>query len=158
RAARVRPLSRPCGARPSAAMATPWRDHAAALRWVTVLLALLSGCSTLVPLPAGPTPAPPAAHAAWARVLAKHVDAAGEVDFPALASDRADLDSYVRHVAQVPLQSVPGGPLRLAHMINAYNALSMYNVLESGTPASLAGWAKLEFFVLRKFDVGGHAM
>lgn len=126
--------------------------------WAMVLLALLAGCSTLVPSPDVPTPTPQAAQAAWARVLASHVNAAGEVDFQALAGDRADLDRYVRHVAQVPLDSLPDGPVRLAHMINAYNAMSMYNVLQSGTPASHAGWAKLRFFVLRKLEVGGQAM
>jgi hypothetical protein len=61
-------------------------------------------------------------------------------------------------VAAVPLDSLPDGALRLAHMINAYNALSMYNVLQSGIPATHAGWAKLRFFVMRKLEVGGQAM
>lgn len=122
-----------------------------------VVLALLAGCSTLVPAPAVPPPTPAAAHAAWARVLATHVNALGEVDFHALARDREALDRYVRHVAEVPLDGLPDGPVRLAHMINAYNALSMYNVLESGIPATHAGLAKLRFFVLRKFEIGGQA-
>jgi len=123
-----------------------------------MLLALLVGCSTPGPAPSGPAPTPQAAHAAWARVLERHVNAAGEVDFKALANDRADLDSYVRYVAQVPLASLPEGPERLAHMINAYNALSMVNVLQSGIPATHAGWAKVRFFVLREFEVGGQAL
>jgi hypothetical protein len=127
--------------------------------WLPVLLALLTGCSALVPAPAvTPPPTPQAALAAWARVLATHVNAAGEVDFVALAHDRADLDRYVRHVSQVPLESLPDGPVRLAHMINAYNALSMYNVVHSGIPATHAGWAKVSFFVLRRLEVGGRAL
>jgi hypothetical protein len=123
------------------------------------LLLMVAACSTLVPTPAvAPPTTPQAARAAWARALANHVNAAGEVDFAALAHDRADLERYVRHVAQVPLHSVPDGPERLAHMINAYNALSMYNVLQSGIPVTHAGWAKLRFFVLRKLEVGGSAM
>jgi hypothetical protein len=128
------------------------------LSWVAVLLALLSGCSTLVPAPAVPAPTPQAAHAAWARVLATHVNELGEVDFQALARDRGDLDRYVRHVSEVSLDGLPDGPIRLAHMINAYNALSMYNVLQSGIPATHAGWAKLRFFALRKLDIGGQAL
>ncbi len=121
-------------------------------------LMLLAGCSTLVPVPALPSPTPQAALASWARVLARHVNERGEVDFEALAKDPADLDRYVRHVAELPLNSLPDGTPRLAHMINAYNALSMYNVLQSGIPATHAGWAKLRFFVLRKFDIGGQTM
>ncbi len=117
------------------------------------MLMLLSACSTLVP-----APTTQAAHAAWARVLATHVNERGEVDFEALAQDRADLDRYVRHVATVPLASLPDGVARLAQMVNAYNALSMYNVLQSGIPATHAGWAKVRFFYLRKLDIGGQAM
>ncbi len=128
------------------------------LPWAAFALMFLAGCSTLVPAPAVPTPQPLVAQAAWARVLATHVNDLGEVDFPALALDRADLDLVVRHVAAVPLDSLPDGAPRLAHMINAYNALSMYNVLQSGIPATHAGLAKVRFFVLRKLDVGGEAM
>jgi hypothetical protein len=123
--------------------------------WLSMLLA---GCATRVPVPAVPAPAPQAAHAAWARVLVSHVDARGEVDFEALARDRGDLDLVLSHVAHTPLTSLPEGPVRLAHMINAYNALSIYNVIDSGIPYSHAGWAKLRFFVLREFDVGGQPM
>lgn len=123
-----------------------------------VLAALLGGCTTLVPAPTAPVSTPQAALEAWARVLDRFVDARGEVDFPALARDRADLDRYVRHVADTPLTQWPEGPQRLAHMINAYNALSMYNVIESGIPATHAGWNKVGFFVLRQLDIGGRRM
>ena len=125
---------------------------------VLAALLLLAGCSTLVPAPTVPASSPQAALDAWARVLAGFVNAQGEVDFEALASNRADLDRYVRHVADMPLDSLPAGPQRLAHMINAYNALSMFNVLQSGVPATHAGWNKVGFFVLRKVQVGGEAM
>jgi hypothetical protein len=124
---------------------------------LTIMLTHLVGCTTLVATPDLPAPTPQAAQAAWARVLSSHVNARGEVDFEALANDRGDLESYVRHVAQTPLTSLEG-PQRLAHMINAYNALSMFNVLQSGVPTTHAGWAKLRFFVLRKFDIGGQAL
>jgi len=126
--------------------------------WLAVLIALLAGCSTLVPAPAVPPPTEQAALSAWAHVLANRVDDRGDVDFEALARDRDDLDLYVRHVAQVPLESLADGPVRLAHMINAYNALAMYNVLESGIPATHAGWAKVRFFVLHTFEVGGQVV
>ena len=121
-------------------------------------VAVLAACSTLVPAPSGPTPTPAAAHAAWARVLADFVDPRGEVDFEALLHRRTDLDSYLRSVAVTPLDNVRDGPERLAHMINAYNALSMFKVIESGIPATHAGWRKVVFFVLRKVEVGGRSM
>lgn len=125
---------------------------------IALAVALLAGCATLVPAPPGPAPTAAAAHAAWARVLDSFVNERGEVDFEALARDRADLDRFVRHVAHTPLDGLPDGPERLAHMINAYNALSMFNVLQSGIPATHAGWHKVTFFVLRKLDIGGRTM
>ena len=131
-------------------------------RLTSVVLALgiawLAGCSTIVPAPSVPASDAQVASAAWSRVLAGFVNGAGEVDFEALAKDRSDLDRYVRHVADTPLAGLPDGPVRLAHMINSYNALSMFNVLESGIPASHAGWHKVRFFVLRKLDVGGQPL
>jgi hypothetical protein len=123
-----------------------------------VALVLLAACSTLVSAPDAPAASPQAALDAWARVLAGFVDARGEVDFEALARNRSDLDLYVRHVADTPPTSLPQGQERLAHMINAYNALSMFNVLQSGIPATHAGWNKVTFFVLRKVQVGGQAL
>lgn len=124
------------------------------------LLALLAGCSTLVPAPAArsaQTPAVGSPEAAWARVLARFVNERGEVDFPALATDRSDLDRYVRFVAETPLDAF-SGDVKYAHMINAYNALSMFNVIESGIPQTHAGLNKVKFFILRKLPIGGKAM
>lgn len=136
------------------------------VRWSTapvVLLALVSmlwtaGCTTLVPPPAAAPATASEAASAWAAVLARFVDERGEVDFQGLAQDRAELDRVVRHVAETPFESLPDGPPRLAHFINAYNALSMFNVADSGIPQTHAGWNKVGFFVLRRFTVGGVAM
>jgi Protein of unknown function, DUF547 len=125
------------------------------------LLAALSACSTLVRPPAVAVPTVPAAHAAWARVLQEFVNEQGEVDFSALSQKRADLDAYVSFVAQSDLQRMTEGARqdeRLAHMINAYNALSMFNVLESGIPDTHAGWRKVKFFALRDLTIGGAQM
>jgi hypothetical protein len=91
-------------------------------------------------------------------VLQRFVDDRGEVDFAALAADAEDLEAYVRYVADTPLDEVADGQPRLAHMINGYNALSMFNVVQSGIPASHAGFAKVRFFVLRRFTVGGQPL
>ena len=91
-----------------------------------------------------------AARAAWARVLDRFVNEAGEVDFSALAADRADLDRWVAQVATLDPSAFASDAERLAHHINAYNALSMYNVITAGIPATHAGLARIDFFVLRK--------
>ena len=137
----------------SRVMTSMWRGLV-----VIGVLALLFGCSTLVPAPTVPTPTAEAALAAWARVLNGFVNDRGEVDFAALAQDRGDLDRYVRFVADTPLESLRDGAERLAHLINAYNALSMFNVIRSGIPTSHAGWNKVSFFVLRKLDIGGRSL
>jgi len=112
----------------------------------------------VAPPPAAPVASADEATRAWATVLDRFVDEHGEVDFAALARDRGELDRYLRFVAETPLASVPEGSPRLAHLINAYNALSMFNVIDSGMPQTHAGWNKVGFFVLRRFTVGGRAM
>lgn len=110
------------------------------------------------PAPNVPRPSAEAAQAAWARVLERFVNERGEVDFQGLSRDRADLDRYLRFVADTPLSQLSEPNERLAHMTNAYNALSMFNVIESGIPASHAGWRKLVFFVFWKLPVDGRTM
>jgi hypothetical protein len=121
---------------------------------VTALL--LAGCATVVPTPkVAAVPSPQSALDAYARVLERSVNDAGEVDFTALAGDPADLERYVAFIAATPLTAFAPGAPRLAHTINSYNALSMYNVITSGIPKTHAGFAKVRFFVLREFDIGG---
>lgn len=128
------------------------------LVWCLVAATALAACTTRVNAPARATPDAAAAIGAWARVLERFVADTGEVDFNALAQDRADLDEYVRYVADTPPGGIPDGNARLAHMVNAYNALAMFNVLASDIPVTHAGWNKLRFFVLRKLEVGGQSM
>ena len=132
------------------------------VRWpaaLVIMLALLSaGCASLVPPPVAAPATAGEATSAWAAVLARFVDERGEVDFQALAQDRGDLDRVLRYVADTPVESLPEGASRLAHFINAYNALSMFNVIDSGFPQTHAGLNKIGFFVLRRFTVGGQSM
>src|SRR5206468_7312890 len=46
---------------------------------------------------------------------------------------------------------------RLAYYINAYNALAMYNVLESGMPKDLNA-VKVRFFYRNRLGIGGEQM
>jgi hypothetical protein len=134
------------------------------IKRVSILLAivLFSGCATQIPRPnvanlGGETAA--TAIQAWAEVLARFVNEKGEVDFAALSNDRKALERYVHFIAVTPLDSFAAGNVRLAHYINSYNALSMYNVIDLGIPESNASTlAKAKFFILRKFEIGGTPM
>ena len=121
----------------------------------------LGACAATVPAPPIEAPAT-APTAAWASVLERFVDERGRVDFERLARDRGDLDRYVAWVYAVGPNNSPAlFPTRadvLAYHLNAYNALAMYNVLEDGIPATLAGPKKVEFFALRRLRVGGEAL
>jgi len=98
----------------------------------------------------------------WARVVGKFVSEQGEVDFRGLARDRSDLDVFLDHVARVSPrsspESFPDRDATLAYYINAYNALAMFNVIDSGIPARLGRWRKIWFFGFKRFAVGGERM
>ena len=125
---------------------------------VVAMASVLSACSTLVAPPKVALVSAGAAQAAWAQVLKTYVTAQGDVDFQALALAPNELQTYVRFVADTSLDTFADGPQRLAHMINSYNALSMYNVLQSGIPQTHAGLNKVKFFALRKFEIGGRLL
>ena len=104
---------------------------------------LLAGCATVVPPPAAAPVSATEAEAAWGACCCASNER-GEVDFQAFPQDRADLDRYLRYVADTALAEADGGGMegthaaQLAHMVNAYNALSMFNVVASGIPATHA--------------------
>ena len=100
--------------------------------------------------------------AAWTKVLTRHVDDAGRIDVDTLQRNHADLDLVVAFVAAVdPItlpRQFPDEYSRLAFYINAYNALTMYGVVQAGVPESLGGLRKFTFFYLRTFVVGGKSI
>ena len=122
------------------------------------LLFTLAACSTLAPIPKTDMLDASASLAGYERVLRRFVNDRGEVDFAALEKERVDLDRYVVFIANTPAESFTSSNDRLAHYINSYNALSMYNVIDVGIPQTHAGLKKLKFFVLKKFNIGGKPM
>ncbi len=122
-------------------------------------LMFLAGCAS-VPRPSGvqsTAGSPP--YQAWARVLDKHVDLEGRVNFAAVKNDRSDLDRFVAYVFDNGPNNrpelFPTPAAVLAFHINAYNALAMHKVIESDIPQSLAGLKKVTFFAFGKVQVGG---
>lgn len=126
--------------------------------FVILALSALVACTTLAPVPTGEAPDAATAATAYTRVLQRFVNDQGEVDFANLRDDRVDLDRYVAFIARTPATSFTNANDRLAHYINSYNALSMYNVIDSGIPATYAGLNKVRFFVQKKFLIGGEAL
>jgi len=104
----------------------------------------------------------PAVPPGWAAVLDRFVDEYGRVDFEGIARAPADLDSAVAYIASTSPESNPSlfasGEAKLAYYINAYNALAMFNVVDSGIPRSLAGLQKFSFFWVKKFSIGGRSL
>ena len=137
-----------------------------------ILLALaslyLAGCATLVPVPEQQNATPDAANAAWDRVLDRHVDEQGRVDYRGLSrgtvspdhgQGRRDLDLYVgwlaTHGPQASPALFPTPQHVLAHHLNAYNALAMYNVVQAGVPQSLSAYGLVKFFWVRELRIDG---
>ena len=100
--------------------------------------------------------------AAWTKVLTRHVDDAGRIDFDSLRQNHADLDRVVAFIAAVDPDSqpqrFPDKRSRLAFYINVYNALTMYRVVQASVPEGLGGLTKFAFFYLPTFTIGGKSI
>ncbi|MBI4206400.1 MAG: DUF547 domain-containing protein [Betaproteobacteria bacterium] len=119
-------------------------------------------CAAIVVPPAIAQEREADALAHWAKVLEVFVNDRGEVDFQGLAKNPADLKAYVDFIARVSPESKPAlfptRESRIAYHVNAYNALSMWNVIDSDIPKSLSGFTKVWFFGFKRFSIGGKAM
>lgn len=136
-----------------------------AVKKLTVVFCLMSlaACGRVRrPVVEATLPAEPPPYGTWRRVLERYVDDLGRVDFAALAHDRTDLNKFVAWVYDNGPNNRPERfPTRnqvLAFHVNAYNALAMYKVLETGIPTTLAGLRKVWFFYFGKVQVGGEAI
>jgi len=97
-------------------------------------------------------------YADWAAVLRDHVDARGKIDYPALKTNRARLDRFVALLAVVGPTTRPDlFPTRdhaLAYYINAYNALTLFNVLNR-YPLDSVNDVQKSFFYFTRFQLDG---
>jgi hypothetical protein len=104
----------------------------------------------------------PAVPTGWASVLERFVDEYGRVDFEGIAQAPAALDSAVAYIASTSPDSNPSlfasREATLAYYVNAYNALAMFNVIDSGIPGSLTGLQKFRFFWVKRFNIGGRSI
>jgi len=72
----------------------------------------------------------------FGRLLAKHVDGEGFVDYAGMARDREALDRFVSALASPGVGELRG-EARLAMLINAYNAMMLQMVLDAGGPEAV---------------------
>src|SRR5712692_7747768 len=117
-------------------------------------LALLAGSLAL---------AAPFDHSVWDRVLKAYVNEIGEVDYAALKAHRADLDEYIRLLAESsPENRPPLFPNRaheLAYWINAYNAFVIRGVVDHYPTRSVLDLGMLKrFFWRNDYNAGGVTM
>jgi len=128
--------------------------------WLAVLL---TGCSSLVPVPEiSKVEGTYNPQDAWRKVLAAHVDENGRVDFAGLSKDAGQLKAFVAYVAKEGPRShsskFPGREAKLAYYINAYNALSLYAILDSAAPDSLNASRDAKSIRYKKFVVEGEVI
>jgi hypothetical protein len=138
-------------------------------RYLIFIIAIfLTGCSTLVSPPPGSEPTSSASPEAsqispmtgWKSVLKNYVDERGRINFTELATKPDALHIFIRYIAQVSPQNRPELFIKqedkLAHYINAYNALAMYGVIQKNFPEDFDGLThRAKFFLLTKYVVGG---
>lgn len=130
------------------------------VRAVSLLAAAaLAGCFYIPPPALSPDAPARLPQDAWARVLLRHVDERGRVDFDGLAADRADLDRFLVWVAEVGPASdpllFPTRAHRLAYHLNAFNALMLRALLDPAVPARLDPVARAELLHVRIAKIAG---
>lgn len=132
------------------------------IKFTFLMLALLtSACAHQIKLqPVNEVKiSPETANKLYQSLLTKFVNKKGQVDFEGLQKDRRALDRYVYYVSKKPLTDFANGNEKLAHMINAYNALSMHLVIEKGIPNDNSSTIKrAKFFYFPKYEIGGEVM
>lgn len=69
-------------------------------------------------------------HSMWDKLLMKHVDQNGNVDYKGFAMDIKPLGEYLNYLAQNPPQETSGKAKKLAYYINLYNAATVKLILD----------------------------
>ncbi len=124
------------------------------IRQAALPLALLlaTACAVNVDTPRSSIESLAAPEGAWTNVLTRFVDDRGRIDFAGVAKDPADLNAYVAWLAKA--ETPTPRDAKLAHLVNAYNALALYNVVRSGIPPELDS-IKVKFFYRDRFELAG---
>lgn len=95
-------------------------------------------------------------HAQLAAVLNGAVSDAG-VDYGMVSARRQALDAYLADLATAPVSSFTA-PQQIAFWVNAYNALTIDLILDSGRPRSIQDLDGGKVWSTRAFQVGGERL
>lgn len=133
---------------------TPWHPTPVRALFPLLLMACQSAVNPPVPVPASDP------SAAYQALLQRVVTPDGYVDWDLLERDHQALDDYVAWLSRPG--ALPADPVAAhATWLNAYNAWTLYGVLDTGTPDSVrdvAGWVPQPgsgFFLERTYTLGG---
>ena len=96
------------------------------------------------------------AHTAYAEAIQGLVSDTG-VDYAGLAGRKAKLDAYVAEVGTADVAAMSDAQ-KLAFYIDAYDALTLKTILESGPPASIRDLDGGKVWETRRFQVGGESL
>jgi hypothetical protein len=69
-------------------------------------------------------------HSQWDRLLQKHVNETGKVDYTGFKEDRALLDAYLAELAGFPVEKSWPRAHKMAYWINAYNAFTIKLIVD----------------------------
>ena len=70
-------------------------------------------------------------HDPWNKLLTQYVSSTGKVNYRALKGKEADLDAYLKSLADNPVQSSWSRNEKMAYWINAYNAFTVKLILDN---------------------------
>lgn len=88
------------------------------------------------------------------KLLKKHVDDAGYVDYDALRKDADKLDAYIDHLAKIDLNTLNRDE-KLATLINAYNAFTLRLILDHYPLQSIMDIPEEKRWKAKRWNVGG---
>jgi len=94
---------------------------------------------------------------AWEAVLRARVDATGRVDFAGIAAAPRPLGAVVEAAARADLGAM-APPERLAFLLDGYNALAMWGIVQRGIPERLDLFDRVGFFTRTEFRIAGRAI
>ncbi len=98
-------------------------------------------------------------YTSWNTLLVTHVNDQGQVDYPALMADRKPLDEFVAIIGEVGPTTRPKlfdtRDKKLSFYINAYNALTMFNVINRLPAMKTVMDDDKDFFYFTEFQVDG---
>jgi Protein of unknown function, DUF547 len=95
------------------------------------------------------------AHDAWDALLQKHVGADGKVDYKGFKSDKADLEAYLKTLADNPVQAEWSRAEKMAYWINAYNAFTVKLIVDNYPTKSILNFDGGKTWDVKRITLGG---